>query len=73
MLGFWFGLQAFNSYSSFGSGEESVAHLAHVGGFVAGVVLILPKFLALGGPTFWGGAPTACRRTPPPRSRPGCR
>jgi len=53
MLGFWFALQSFNSYSTFGVDGVGVAHLAHVGGFVAGVALALPWFLRVGGPAFW--------------------
>ncbi len=52
MLGFWFGLQLFNSLWSAG-GDGGVAHWAHAGGFVAGVVLTLPLFLRRGGPAFW--------------------
>ena len=53
MLGYWFLLQAFNSYLSFGIVGGGVAHLAHTGGFVAGVALTLPLWLARGGPAFW--------------------
>ena len=53
MLGFWFGLQAFNSYATYGIDGGGVAHLAHVGGFVAGVALTLPLWLKAGGPAFW--------------------
>jgi membrane associated rhomboid family serine protease len=53
MLGFWFALQSFNSYSTFGVDGGGVAHLAHVGGFVAGVALAAPYFLRAGGPAFW--------------------
>ncbi len=53
MLGFWFGLQAFNSYATLGVDGGGVAHLAHVGGFVAGVLLTLPLWLRAGGPAYW--------------------
>jgi membrane associated rhomboid family serine protease len=53
MLGFWFALQAFNSYTRFGLDIGGVAHLAHVGGFAAGVLFVLPRWLAAGGPAFW--------------------
>ena len=53
MLGLWFALQAVNSYSSFGLTDGGVAHLAHVGGFVAGVLLTLPYWLRSGGAAFW--------------------
>jgi membrane associated rhomboid family serine protease len=41
-LGYWFLLQLFMAYSSFGeTGEEGgVAVWAHVGGFVAGLALV---------------------------------
>ena len=75
MLGFWFALQAFNSYASFGIAGGGVAHLAHAGGFVVGALLALPLWLRRGGPRFWRRthgvpphAPTrvgtrACRRS----------
>jgi membrane associated rhomboid family serine protease len=53
MLGFWFGLQLFNSVVTFGGGGGGVAYLAHSGGFVAGALLTLPAFLRRGGRTFW--------------------
>ena len=41
VLGFWIVVQAANSLLTFGSGEPGgVAFLAHVGGFVAGMILI---------------------------------
>jgi hypothetical protein len=30
-----------------------VAHWAHAGGFIAGLVLTLPLWVRLGGPAFW--------------------
>jgi hypothetical protein len=53
MLGVWFALQAVNSYVGFGLTGGGVAHLAHAGGFVAGVLLTLPWWLGAGGPGFW--------------------
>lgn len=50
VLGLWFGIQLFNSVSSTADG---VAYLAHVGGFVGGVILTLPAFLKRGGKAFW--------------------
>jgi membrane associated rhomboid family serine protease len=43
VLGFWFVLQLFNGFASLGPETTSggVAFFAHIGGFVAGVVLIL--------------------------------
>jgi membrane associated rhomboid family serine protease len=52
MLGIWFALQV-------GSGvmvraeDGGVAHWAHAGGFVAGLVLAFPLWLRRGGPAFW--------------------
>lgn len=53
VLGLWFGLQLFDSLAS-GQTGGGVAYLAHVGGFVAGLVLTLPVWLRRGGPGFWG-------------------
>ena len=53
MLGVWFALQAVNSYLGFGLTGGGVAHLAHAGGFVAGVLLTLPWWLRAGGRSFW--------------------
>jgi membrane associated rhomboid family serine protease len=53
MLGVWFGIQLAGSYTSFGISEGGVAHLAHSGGFAAGVLLTLPVWLRKGGPGFW--------------------
>ncbi len=52
MLGLWFVLQLVNGLADPG-GFGGVAHWAHAGGFVVGVVLALPLFLRLGGPAFW--------------------
>jgi membrane associated rhomboid family serine protease len=52
MLGFWFGLQLVNGVLS-PTDQGGVAHWAHAGGFVAGLVLALPLWLRLGGPRFW--------------------
>ncbi|MGH2682366.1 MAG: rhomboid family intramembrane serine protease [Actinomycetota bacterium] len=43
VLGFWFVLQAISSFTSFGGAAEQggVAYLAHVGGFVFGVLVAL--------------------------------
>lgn len=53
MLGLWFGLQAFQSIGSLGSTGGGVAYWAHSGGFVIGLVLMIPLWLRLGGPQFW--------------------
>jgi len=43
VLGFWFVLQLFNGVLSFGAAQTGgVAFFAHIGGFVAGLVLALP-------------------------------
>ncbi|WP_434286348.1 rhomboid family intramembrane serine protease [Celeribacter sp. SCSIO 80788] len=52
MLGLWFALQVVAELGST-AGTGGVAHLAHVGGFVAGVVLALPLWLRLGGTAYW--------------------
>jgi membrane associated rhomboid family serine protease len=73
MLGVWFGLQAFNSYANFGIAGGGVAHLAHAGGFVAGVLLTLPLWLRRGGTAFWGrthGAPPHAPTPVPSRLSP---
>jgi membrane associated rhomboid family serine protease len=52
MLGVWFALQLFN-----GVGVDpqagGVAYWAHAGGFIVGLALLLPFWLARGGPAFW--------------------
>ena len=70
VLGFWFAIQSFNSYTEFGLEGGGVAHMAHVGGFVAGVVLTLPWWLRAGGIRFWSrthGAPPHPAATLPTR------
>ncbi len=52
VLGVWFGLQVFNGLGSDISGG-GVAFWAHVGGFVAGFVLVFPVWLRPGGTRFW--------------------
>jgi len=44
VLGFWIVLQLFTGLASFGV-ETGVAYWAHIGGFAAGMALILPVFL----------------------------
>lgn len=51
LLGIWFGLQLFGGLGAVGGG--GVAYLAHIGGFVAGIVLVVPLWRRLGGPRFW--------------------
>ncbi len=52
MLGLWFALQLF---SGIGHATEAggVAYWAHVGGFVAGLILALPLWLRRGGSGWW--------------------
>ena len=45
VLGFWIVLQLFTGLASFGV-ETGVAYWAHVGGFAAGMALILPVFVS---------------------------
>lgn len=52
MLGLWFGLQIVGGLNT-PSDAGGVAYWAHAGGFVAGLVLALPAWLARGGPGFW--------------------
>lgn len=63
VLGLWFGFQLIDSLSADPT-QGGVAYSVHVGGFLAGLALTLPLWLARGGPAYWGrtlGAPT----TPP--------
>ncbi len=50
VLGVWFGIQVFYGATN---AQDGVAYLAHVGGFVGGLVLTLPAWLRRGGPGFW--------------------
>ncbi|WP_234854866.1 rhomboid family intramembrane serine protease [Paracoccus everestensis] len=52
VLGVWLAIQIFGGYTTPGDGG-GVAYWAHAGGFLAGVVLALPRFLWLGGRAFW--------------------
>lgn len=51
-LAAWFAMQLWGGWGASGD-EGGVAYWAHIGGFVAGVVLTVPTFLRLGGPRFW--------------------
>ncbi|WP_417247373.1 rhomboid family intramembrane serine protease [Celeribacter sp.] len=60
MLGVWFGLQLFAEMGSTAD-AGGVAHLAHIGGFVAGVIAAYPVWKKLGGTAYWArthGHPT---------------
>ena len=50
VLGVWFAVQGFNGYAVT---DDGVAYLAHIGGFIAGAVLVLPVLLRRGGAGFW--------------------
>lgn len=52
MLGVWFGMQLLGGFATPTDGG-GVAYWAHAGGFVAGLVLAVPVWLARGGPAFW--------------------
>ncbi len=52
VLGIWFGLQVFNG-ATIPADQGGVAYWAHIGGFVAGVVLAWRTWSRLGGPAFW--------------------
>jgi membrane associated rhomboid family serine protease len=52
LLAVWFAMQFMGGLGA-SSAEGGVAYWAHAGGFVAGIVLILPLWLRLGGPSFW--------------------
>lgn len=52
MLGLWFALQVFNGIGS-DANAGGVAHWAHAGGFVIGMILVIPLFVRRGGPAFW--------------------
>jgi membrane associated rhomboid family serine protease len=52
MLGVWFGMQLLNGFSTAGDGD-GVAYWAHAGGFIAGLLMMAPVWLGLGGPAFW--------------------
>jgi membrane associated rhomboid family serine protease len=72
VLGLWFAMQVFGGWNT-PSDEGGVAYWAHAGGFVAGVLLILPAWLARGGPGFWdrteGHPPHPEARYPMARTR----
>ncbi|MGI9253003.1 MAG: rhomboid family intramembrane serine protease [Thermomicrobiales bacterium] len=40
VLGFWFALNALNAYATLGDSGGGIAFMAHVGGFIGGVVLV---------------------------------
>ena len=52
VLGLWFGLQLVSGVSTPTEGG-GVAYWAHIGGFLAGLVLVLPVWLRRGGSGYW--------------------
>ena len=52
VLGIWMALQIFGGASVSGT-EGGVAYWAHIGGFIAGIVLAIPLWVRLGGTKFW--------------------
>ena len=52
LLLLWFGMQLFGGFGT-SPDQGGVAHWAHAGGFVIGLVLTLPVWLRLGGARFW--------------------
>ena len=52
VLGLWFGIQVVSSTTT-PSEDGGVAYFAHIGGFIAGLVLCLPLWRRLGGTAFW--------------------
>jgi len=52
MLGIWFAMQLIGSIGS-DPDTGGVAYWAHVGGFVAGLILTVPLWLRRGGPAYW--------------------
>ncbi len=52
MMSVWFAMQFIGGIGS-DANEAGVAYWAHAGGFIAGVLLVLPVWLKRGGPAFW--------------------
>lgn len=52
MLGLWFGIQLFSGVSIRSEGG-GVAYWEHAGGFIAGMLFIVPLWLRLGGTAYW--------------------
>lgn len=52
VLGLWFAIQLVQGWAT-PSDQGRVAHWAHAGGFVTGVVMTMPLWLWRGGPAFW--------------------
>lgn len=52
VLGVWIGLQFFSGFAT-PTEDGGVAYWAHIGGFVAGLILIVPAFLRRGARGYW--------------------
>lgn len=52
MLGLWAIMQILGGFSAT-SDSGGVAYLAHLGGFITGIVVVYPRWLALGGRAYW--------------------
>jgi len=52
MLALWFILQVFSGATT-PADAGGVAHWAHAGGFIVGLIGVVPVWLKSGGPTFW--------------------
>lgn len=52
MLALWFGMQVLGGWGT-APDEGGVAYWAHIGGFVAGLILTIPVWLRRGGPRYW--------------------
>lgn len=52
VLGFWFAAQIFSGVST-PTDMGGVAYWAHAGGFISGLAMVLPVWLARGGPRYW--------------------
>jgi len=52
MLAVWFGMQFIGGIGS-DTQAGGVAYWAHAGGFIAGLILVIPIWLRLGGTAFW--------------------
>ena len=52
MLCLWFGVQVFSGVTT-PAQDGGVAYFAHIGGFIAGLVLCFPLWRSLGGAQFW--------------------
>jgi membrane associated rhomboid family serine protease len=66
VLGMWFVLQLVNGLSELGAyGQSDVAFFAHIGGFLAGVILIKVFGIGTGGTAAWYGSPSIDQTIPP--------